>query len=182
MFIQHLAGGIMAHRITRRSLGALALNMAAIPAVRAASTLPAPEGKTILTISGRIGASNKGGTAEFDEAMLEALGTTEALTCCPWYDGQVRFEGVRMDRLLDWVGARGDRVEASGSDQYSAPLPRGDFGRYGVILALRLNGATVSTPSIGPLFIVYPYDSKPELRTEQFYGRSVWQVAKLVVT
>ena len=33
----------------------------------------------------------------------------------------------------------------------------------------------------GPLFIVYPFDSDPALKSRTFYGRSVWQVAKLVV-
>jgi hypothetical protein len=33
----------------------------------------------------------------------------------------------------------------------------------------------------GPLFIVYPYDSDPQLATQTFYGRSAWQLAKLIV-
>jgi hypothetical protein len=33
----------------------------------------------------------------------------------------------------------------------------------------------------GPLFIIYPFDSKPELKSQTFYGRAVWQVAKIVV-
>jgi hypothetical protein len=33
----------------------------------------------------------------------------------------------------------------------------------------------------GPLFIVYPYDSKPELKSQTYYGRSAWQLAKLII-
>ena len=33
----------------------------------------------------------------------------------------------------------------------------------------------------GPLFIVYPYDSDPNLRSRRFYSRSAWQVAQLIV-
>jgi hypothetical protein len=33
----------------------------------------------------------------------------------------------------------------------------------------------------GPLFIVYNFDSDPELKSQKFYSRSVWQVAKLEV-
>jgi hypothetical protein len=33
----------------------------------------------------------------------------------------------------------------------------------------------------GPLFIVYNFDSDPELKNQKFYSRSVWQVARLEV-
>ena len=33
----------------------------------------------------------------------------------------------------------------------------------------------------GPLFIVYPYDSDPALHSQKFYGRSVWQLSRLIV-
>ena len=33
----------------------------------------------------------------------------------------------------------------------------------------------------GPLFVVYPYDSDPELRSQKFYSRSAWQVKSLIV-
>lgn len=33
----------------------------------------------------------------------------------------------------------------------------------------------------GPLFIVYPYDSNPEIKSQTYYTRSVWQVARLEV-
>src|SRR5689334_15427200 len=73
-------------------------------------SLPQPIGKPVLTISGRIAVANQGNTARFDRAMLEALGTSGFETTTPWYDGPVRFEGVRMSHLMDVVGASGDRV------------------------------------------------------------------------
>jgi hypothetical protein len=33
----------------------------------------------------------------------------------------------------------------------------------------------------GPLFVIYPYDSRPELKSQLYYGRSAWQVSKLVI-
>ena len=33
----------------------------------------------------------------------------------------------------------------------------------------------------GPLFIIYPFDANPELKSQTYYSRSVWQVAKIVV-
>ncbi|MDU1358477.1 MAG: oxidoreductase, partial [Citrobacter freundii] len=31
----------------------------------------------------------------------------------------------------------------------------------------------------GPLFIVYPYDSMPELNNQIYYSRSAWQVSSM---
>jgi len=39
-----------------------------------AGSLATPKERPILTISGKIGVTNKDGTAQFDRAMLEALG------------------------------------------------------------------------------------------------------------
>ena len=33
----------------------------------------------------------------------------------------------------------------------------------------------------GPLFVVYDYDSDPELKQQKYYGRSAWQVAQFVI-
>jgi hypothetical protein len=52
---------------------------------------------------------------------------------------------------------------------------------YDVILAHQMNGTTLTAKNKGPLFIVYPYDSKPELQTVRFYERSIWQLKSLQV-
>jgi hypothetical protein len=33
----------------------------------------------------------------------------------------------------------------------------------------------------GPLFVVYPYDSKKELQSVRYYQRSVWQLKALII-
>ena len=70
-----------------------------------AADLAKPQGKVILTLSGLIKETNGEGVAEFDIAMLEALGLKSFTTTTPWYTGAVTFEGVRMAALLDRVGA-----------------------------------------------------------------------------
>jgi hypothetical protein len=93
----------------------------------------------------------------------------------------VRFGGVPLGRLLDRVGASGSRLVAVALNDYSAELPVEDARRYGVILALRRNGEYMPVQNRGPLFIVYNFDSDPELKSQKFYSRSVWQVARLEV-
>lgn len=173
----------MARHITRRTLGLFALGTAAIaaPGTRAADGLPTPAGKPVLTVSGRIGIFNKGETAEFDLAMLEALGTDQFTTTTPWYSGPVLFEGVRMQRLMQAVGATGQSVTAVALNDYVTELPINDFVTYGTMLALKRNGNYMLVRDKGPLFIVYPYDSNPDLKHHRFYSRSAWQVVRIIV-
>ena len=174
--------------MTRRHLGCrlasaagTGIALAAFGRPAAATSLPQPAGRPVLTVSGRIAVANQGSAARFDRAMLEALGTSGFETTTPWYDGPVRFDGVRMSRLMEAVGASGDRVTAYALNDYSTELPMSDFARYNVLLALKRDGEYMPVRDKGPLFVVYPFDSDPELQHQQFYTRSVWQVASLVV-
>jgi hypothetical protein len=166
-------------RLSLRAL-ATALLLIGISTLQAA-TLSEPAEKPILTISGNIGVTNKDGTAQFDRAMLEAVGMVSFETTTPWYGGAVRFEGVPLAKLMDLVGAHGEKVVAVALNDYSGELPIEDLAKYGVILALKRDGQYMPVRDKGPLFIVYPYDSAPELKSQKFYSRSVWQVARLVV-
>jgi hypothetical protein len=147
----------------------------------AAEVLPTPSGKPILVVSGNIAQTNAGGEVRFDRDMLEAMGTISFETATPWDKERVRFEGVPLGRLLDRLGASGSRLIAVALNDYSAELPVEDARRYDVILALRQNGEYMPVRNRGPLFIVYNFDSDPELKSQKFYSRSVWQVAKLEV-
>ncbi len=152
-----------------------------IISVAYAASLAAPKERPILTISGKIGVTNKDNTAQFDRAMLESLGTVTIETTTPWYEGKVKFEGVSLDKLMKQVGASGERVSVIALNDYATEIPLADFGKYNVILALKRDGEYMPVRDKGPLFIVYPYDSNPELKSQTYYARSAWQVAKIEV-
>jgi hypothetical protein len=145
----------------------------------AQSTGTAPA-KPILTISGKIGSSGEG-AEQFDRERLEALGTVAVETKTPWYSGTVRFEGVQLSKLMAHVRASGQRVVALALNDYSTEIPIEDFEKYNVILALKRDGEYMPIRDKGPLFIVYPYDSDPELRSQKYYSRSAWQVTRMIV-
>lgn len=167
----------MIHHTTRRTFCAFGL----VAAAGAAFATPAPHGGPILTVSGRIALPDGGTSAAFDRAALEGLGTEGFVTSTPWYSRPVYFEGVRMDRLMRAVGAGGDTVTVVALNDYTTDLPIPDFERYGTLLALKRDGAYMPVRDKGPLFVVYPYDSRPELKSHMYYSRSAWQVSDLVV-
>ena len=160
------------------AVGALSLGL-----VRSlgAATLAPPAGKTILTVDGLIENTTDGTSALFDLEALEALGLVTLETATPWTEGVVRFEGVLGRTLLEAVGAKGTTLSAIALNDYVAPIPVSDFRDFDVILALAANGQHLSVRDKGPVFIVYPFDAKPELRNESIYARCVWQLARLTV-
>lgn len=146
-----------------------------------ATPLGPPRDAPILTISGKIKVTNLNGIAAFDRGMLEALGTVSIETKTPWHRDTVKFEGVTLNKLLERVGATGSLITAVALNDYSVEIPVSDFEKFGTILALKRDGEYMPVRDKGPLFIVYPYDAYPELKSQIYYGRSAWQVAKLIV-
>jgi hypothetical protein len=166
--------------LTRALIGIYAIFSVCTAAV-AVGTLASPSGKPLLTISGRIKLTNKDDTAQFDRTMLEALGTVSIETTTPWHKDPQRFDGVSLEKLMIYVGAKGERVVAIALNDYVTEIPIEDFAKHGPILALKRNGEYMPVRDKGPLFIIYPFDSKPELKSQTYYGRSAWQVTKLIV-
>lgn len=168
--------------ITRRALTASLLAVA-LPRVAGAAeaSLPEPKGKVILTVSGKIGMFNVGKTAKFDRDMLEGLGWSSFTTSTPWYNEPVTFAGVRMAKLMQTVRAQGETVVATALNDYETKIPISDFTQFDVLLALKRNGQYMPVSDKGPLFIVYPFDSDAELKSQKYYSRSAWQLADLLV-
>ncbi|WP_299996489.1 molybdopterin-dependent oxidoreductase [uncultured Cedecea sp.] len=140
-----------------------------------------PEGKVLLTLSGNIENTNEAGKAVFDLASLEKLGMVSFQTTSPWYDGRTTFEGISLQKLMDYVGAKGSVVKVTALNDYTTEIPLSDFKKYNVILALKVNGKYMRVRDKGPLFVVYPYDSIPELNNQIYYSRSAWQVSKMSI-
>lgn len=163
----------------------LALGMlAAVQDGRAAEPLPMPRGEVLLTIGGAIGRGNAQDAAgrleaRFDRAMLEQIGFAEVKTATPWHSSAMHFEGPLLRSMLATVEARGTTLLATAHNEYSVTLPASDAARYNVILAMKLNGETMTLRDKGPLFIIYPFDSDKTLHTDMTYIRSVWQLRRL---
>jgi hypothetical protein len=177
-----LEGFMLGMRIKKIMAGAFVVLMG-LAGLNAATAepLPSPSERPILTISGKINVTNIGGTAQFDRAMLEAIGMVTIETTGPWYEGTAKFEGVPFDKLMKRVGASGERVDVVALNDYSSEITMKDFANYNVILAIKRNGEYMPVRDKGPLFVIYPSDSNPELKNQTFYGRSVWQVSRLIV-
>jgi hypothetical protein len=146
-----------------------------------ASDLPAPSGPVILTVSGNIGHTTDGSKAVFDLAMLQSLGTVTIDTATPWTDGVQHFEGVLLRDVLKRVSAAGQTLVATAINNYMTEIPASDAQKYDAILAFRQNGQILTLRSKGPLFVIYPFDRDSDLRREEIYDRSIWQLTSIEV-
>ncbi|MEQ8442875.1 MAG: molybdopterin-dependent oxidoreductase [Alphaproteobacteria bacterium] len=147
-----------------------------------AGELPEPTGPEILVVDGAISVTNRGGTAVLDHRMLSDIDTNRFTTGNPW-DGTVStFEGIRLSRLLEALGASGSgQILVAALDGYVAEIPVSDFVQYEPMLAWSRDGERMTVRGKGPLWLVYPYDSFQELAGETYSARSVWQVERITV-
>lgn len=163
---------------TRRVLSLL-LALTAVAPLSFADSLEAPQGRVILSVSGKIGATNKGNLAVFDMAMIEKLPQHSFTTRTPWYDKPVKFTGPLLKDVLALVNSSGTTLSAVAINDYKISIPMEDIGKHGVLMARLIDDKPIPVRSKGPLFVVYPFDNAAELRTSVYYERSIWQLKAL---
>jgi hypothetical protein len=148
-----------------------------------ANALEAPKSKVVLTVSGTLTKPNHGKDATFSMEMLEKLPQQTFTTKTPWYPQAVTFTGPLLRDVLAAAGASasGKQITARALDDYKTLIPMSDVQNFNVILARQIDGKSLSIREKGPLFIVFPYDSKPELQGQVYLDRSAWQLKSLTI-
>ena len=164
-----------------RRCAILALVLGALPALAQNPALAEPKGRAVLTVSGKIGVKNRGETAAFDMAMIEALPQHSFTTRTPWYDRPVKFTGPLLSDVLDAVKAGGSTVSAVAINDYKISIPAEDTRKFKVVMARLIDDKPIPVRDKGPLFIVYPFDSAAELRSSTYYERSIWQLKAMEI-
>jgi hypothetical protein len=144
-----------------------------------AEDLAAPNGDVILTVTGLIETTNIDASAQFDLEMLEALAATTIETSTIWTDGVHSFQGVSLAVLSERLGISGTNLRALAVNDYAVEIPLSDAVENGPIIAYKMDGKTMSVRDKGPLWIIYPYDSSADYRTEVVYSRSIWQLDRI---
>ncbi|QDL56705.1 hypothetical protein EXZ61_06630 [Rhodoferax aquaticus] len=146
-----------------------------------AAALPPAKGKVILTISGKVGEKNAGANAEFDLDMLEKLPQRTYTTQTPWDKQPIKFTGPLLRDVLAAAKASGTTLKAAALNDFKTDIPVQDATKYDMLLAHKMNGEPIPVRTKGPLFIVYPYDTKQELQNNTYYERSAWQLKSIDV-
>jgi len=145
------------------------------------AALDKPAGKVMLTISGNVTQMNDGANAVFDMAAIEKLPQHSFSTKTPWYPNAVKFTGPLLRDVLAAAGASGTTLTAAALNDYKTEIPFADAKQFDVIVAYLMNDKPMPVREKGPLFIVYPFDTKSELRSALYFNRSAWQLRSITV-
>jgi hypothetical protein len=146
-----------------------------------AHALQPPAGAVVLTLRGRIRLPNDGQAAHFDMAMLAALPQHSFNTRTPWYPQARRFTGPLLRDVLSAAGAQGSVLRLLALNDYRVEMPYDDALRHDVLVARLLDDKPMAVRDKGPLFVIYPFDARPELRSATYYSRSAWQLRTIDV-
>lgn len=153
------------------------LGLASMGVIILSATAVAQDEPVVLEVSGDVET-----TRSFTLTQLRALGVTTVETSTAWTDGTRRFEGVLARSVMAAIGpVSSEYVTAQALNDYQADIPLSDFADYDVIFAWSMDGQMLSRRDKGPLWIVYPRDSRPHLSEERYEHRWVWQLHRLTL-
>lgn len=145
------------------------------------ATMPALAVPPALTVRGAIEGAGSDGRRVFDLAALRAMPQKSFRTTTPWHKRAVTFSGVPVDAFLALVGARGTRLRLVALNDYAVIADISELTENGALLALAKDGVALPVSDKGPIFVIFPFDRDPKLRTDNFYLHSVWQLCQIDV-
>lgn len=132
-----------------------------------------PESKVVVTVKGAITETNSDKGLELDMAMLEGIGTKLYDGKDPWL-GKKKYTGVVIADILKFAGASKDVAEVIviANDGKKVTLKAEDVSKYPIMLATQDAGKPIGAGVGGPVKLVFPYTTHPEL--EKMYPKEDW--------
>ena len=145
----------------------------------AGEEISSPKGEVVLTVSGDIGAANKGKTLELDLASLEQMRRVRLETAEPFLKRRVTFEGVLLSDLLAVadVPDTASTVSLTALDDYKVDFKVADVRSSQMLLATKADGKHMPVDRSGPIRIVFP-DSSSMGRNPDLW---IWSVVSMKV-
>jgi len=177
-------------------LGAAALGAVNLPSPAFAQNTPkAQKGPTLLTVSGVIGAGNRGALdplldqmmakqrIKFDRAHafdFAALAALPAVTIKPTLEYDSKPHTLKGPLLVDVLKASGAEMISKTSvflravDGYAAQVTAAEIAKYRFIIATHMDGQPLSLGGLGPLWAVYDADRFPDMAAKPLPARFAW--------
>lgn len=106
----------------------------------------------------------------FDLAALDGLPQQNFETSTLWTEGVIAFSGPSLRSILDAAGVSPEAsIEATALNEYSITFKADELEEDVPIVATRRDGKTFGPRQLGPLWIVYPFDSDATYRSDLVY-------------
>ncbi|WP_431097528.1 molybdopterin-dependent oxidoreductase [Polaromonas aquatica] len=177
----------------RQFLNAAAIGAVAVPSLALAQHAPkAARGPILLTVSGRIGAGNRGAfdpafdqmmgkqKIQFDKAHVfdfAALTALPAVTIKPTLEYDSKPHTLKGPLLADVMKAAGVKLTDKTTlflravDGYAAQVTATEASKYRFIVATHLDGQPMALGGLGPLWAVYDADRFPDMAAKPLPAR-----------
>ena len=136
-----------------------------------------PEGRRVLQLQ----PSQAGLTEQAcDLQSLEKLPAREIVATLPpslGLAGEHRWKGVSLRDLVKQLGGSAQsQIQLTALNDYSVDIPWDDLVRYDPILAYSRDGQRMGIRDKGPLILIYPFGSHPQLQGQDYVNRTIWLV------
>ncbi|SEN52845.1 hypothetical protein [Palleronia pelagia] len=142
---------------------------------------PKDDTSVILTVTGSLDHEDGEDIVQFDLERLRALDETRVETSTIWTNGTHVFHGTSLAAFVDALNISEGKLRARAINDYAVDIPVSDAVEGGPILAWHLDGAPMSLREKGPLWLIYPYDSDSQYRSDLIYSRSIWQLDRIEI-
>ncbi|MCJ8311357.1 MAG: hypothetical protein HRU38_00125 [Saccharospirillaceae bacterium] len=147
----------------------------------AQTSLELPKNEVILEVTGNISLTNEDDFAIFDADMIDQLPQYTINTSNHVSNNISVYTGINFYDLLKMLGFKGSLVNITAWDDYVVQIEIQDLKKYGVLLATHENGQRLTINDKGPMFVVFPFTDIEELRRDDYYNMSIWQVKEIDV-
>lgn len=151
-------------------------------ALQTGDTIPLPTEETILTISGKIGTTNKDDSIVMDIPTIESVGQVAYTVMDPFKDEEIAYTGVLLSDLLAvWqVSDSATTLHLTALNDYQVEVPIQMIQDYPIIYALQADGTYMSVSDKGPAMLVLPYDDY-EFERPGSDSYWIWQIKSIEV-
>lgn len=145
--------------------------------------LPPLAGPVILTVQGLDPARFPEGEVALDIGRMAGLGLAEFSTSTIWTEGSHRYSGLLLADLLAALDPEGQarNVQLLALNDYAIDMPVAEISDEAPLLAYLEDGEPMPVRDKGPIWVIYPYDSSADYRTDTIYSRSVWQLDRITL-
>jgi hypothetical protein len=138
--------------------GGVVTSVVRAPDLRPGTIPDAPQGKPLVTVTGRITTTNVDGALRLDEAELARMGLLEMSVDDPWVKRRLALQGVWLRDLVELArpDAGATTLHIRALDDYQVDLDLSDVRTDAILLATRnAQGAALAVEDGGPSRVVF---------------------------
>ena len=111
---------------------------------------------------------------------LENLPQTEYAVVDPYFKKRVVYKGVLLkDLVAAYTKPDTQKIRLRAIDEYRAEFVKGEWIRFDIMLATRMNGKHMGIRENGPARIVLPYDTAKGIDKTLYKPKWIWQVNRI---